>query len=191
MKKPSLFARLLIDGFDRVNRSVLWHRLPRRLGVFNLIVLRMQLRQSNLYDTRTPGKARLRSPSEPLDPSVTKFRTPSGKYNDLNDPEMGMAGTRFARNVPLEHAFPEPMPGLMEPSPRDISQKLMRREKFQPAETLNLLAAAWIQFQTHDWFNHARDKSTSIEIPVREDDTWPEKPMRIPRTMPDHTRCED
>lgn len=191
MKKMSLLARLMIGGFGRINQSVAWHRLPKRLGVLNLIVLRVKLRHSNLYDTRTPGKARLRPPSEPLDPSVTRFRTPSGMYNDLNDPEMGMAGTRFARNVPLEHAFPEPMPGLMEPSPREISRKLMRREKFQPAETLNLLAAAWIQFQTHDWFNHARDKTTSLEIPVSEDDTWFEKPMRIPRTMPDHTRCED
>ena len=58
MKKMTLFARLLVSGFERVNQSVIWHRLPRRLGVFNLIVLRMKLRHSNLHDTRTPGKTR-------------------------------------------------------------------------------------------------------------------------------------
>lgn len=30
----------------------------------------------------------------------------------------------------------------------------MTRKEFIPATTLNLLAAAWIQFQTHDWFVH-------------------------------------
>ena len=32
-----------------------------------------------------------------------------------------------------------------------------------PARSLNLLAAAWIQFQVHDWVNHARH-------PLGEDD---------------------
>jgi hypothetical protein len=30
----------------------------------------------------------------------------------------------------------------------------MARKTFIPATTLNLIAAAWIQFQTHDWFFH-------------------------------------
>ena len=173
MKKPSLFARLLIDGFDRVNRSVLWHRLPRRLGVFNLIVLRMQLRQSNLYDTRTPGKARLRSPSEPLDPSVTKFRTPSGKYNDLNDPEMGMAGTRFARNVPLEHAFPEPMPGLMEPSPRDISQKLKHHKPLSKENHVRWLTAIDTTYGDSDF--HLQRFATAEGVAEQQPDLAPAK----------------
>lgn len=187
-KKRSLFGRILIGTFERIDRNVPWHRLPRWVGVFNLLAFRIQLREENLHDTRTPGKSFRRSPSDPLEPDVVRFRSPGGAYNDLDDPEMGMAGTRFARNVPLEHAFPEPMPGLMEPSPREISRRLMRRDEFKPATTLNLLAAAWIQFQTHDWFNHARDKSTPIQIPLKEDDDWFERPMRFPRTMPDHTR---
>jgi hypothetical protein len=191
MKNTSLLARIVIGTFHKVNEGIPWHRLPTWFGVFNLLALRIHLRAANLIDTRTPGKAKLRSTAEPLDPALVRYRTPGGMYNDLTDPEMGMAGTRFARNVPLAHAFPEPMPGLMEPSPREVSRRLMHRDEFKPARTLNLLAAAWIQFQTHDWFNHARDRSTPIEIPVEHGDDWFERPMRIPRTMPDGTRCAE
>ena len=30
----------------------------------------------------------------------------------------------------------------------------MTRDEFIPATTLNVLAAAWIQFEVHDWFSH-------------------------------------
>ena len=84
------------------------------------------------------------------------------------------------------------MPGLMEPNPREISRKLMRRDTFIPATSLNLLAAAWIQFQTHDWFGHGRDR---LRSPSRsrcaEDDDWFEKPMRVPSSKPDTTRSDD
>lgn len=44
----------------------------------------------------------------------------------------------------------------MTPNPRMISERFRARKegKFIPATTLNLLAAAWIQFQTHDCFFH-------------------------------------
>lgn len=193
MGKPSLFGRALISAYARVNRKTHWHKLPRMMGIFNLLAFRIQLRSQNLHDTRTPGNKNRRE-------GVTmagcpyhggRFRTPDGSYNDLSDPDMGMAGTRFARNVPLKNAFPEPMPGLMEPNPREISRKLMRRDKFVPAESLNLLAAAWIQFQTHDWFAHGREKDQYIECDVPKDDDWFERPMRVPKTKADHTRCDD
>ena len=46
----------------------------------------------------------------------------------------------------------------------------MRREQFTPATSLNLLAASWIQFQTHDWFAHGREAEAHIEIPLPEGD---------------------
>ncbi|MGB7839874.1 MAG: peroxidase family protein, partial [Terrimicrobiaceae bacterium] len=61
---------------------------------------------------------------------------------------------------------------------------------FIPARSLNLLAAAWIQFQTHDWFSHGEvqlDKTFKIKLA-------PDDPlamssgsefMEIPRTAPD------
>jgi hypothetical protein len=79
----------------------------------------------------------------------------------------------------------------MEPSPRDISRTLMRREAFTPATSLNLIAASWIQFQTHTWFAHGRDKTKHMEVPIADNDDWFERPMRIQRTKPDHTRSDD
>ncbi|WP_410960564.1 peroxidase family protein, partial [Salmonella sp. SAL4357] len=68
----------------------------------------------------------------------------------------------------------------------------MRREVFTPATSLNLLAAAWIQFQTHDWFAHGREMDGKpIEIGLADDDEWFEHPMRIPRTEPDSTRTHE
>ena len=130
------------------------------MGVFNLLAFRIQLRAENLHDTtdtREPDIARAGRHDGWVPLHGGKYRTPDGSYNDLSDPDMGMAGTRFARNVPLERRLPEPMPGSMEPNPREISRKLMRRDTFTPATSLNLLAAAWIQFQTHDWFAHGRE----------------------------------
>jgi hypothetical protein len=103
---------------------------------------------------------------------------------------MGMAGTRFGRNVSLDKAFPEAMPGLMTPNPHTISRTLMRRETFTPATTINLLAASWIQFQTHDWFSHHRDNDQPIEVDLPEGHAWHENPMRVPRSRPDDTRTE-
>src|SRR5262249_33109770 len=42
---------------------------------------------------------------------------------------------------------------------------------FTPATTLNLLAAAWIQFQNHGWFNHripkmGLDPKTGLPVPL-------------------------
>ncbi len=101
----------------------------------NLIALRIELRQHNLTDTRTPDPSTRRA-AVTLDqcPHLAgEFRTPDGSYNALDDPDMGMAGTRFARNVSLDQAFPETMPGLMEPNPHTISRTLMRRDTFTPA----------------------------------------------------------
>jgi hypothetical protein len=80
---------------------------------------------------------------------------------------MGATDQRFGRNFPREQTFPEAEPGLLEPSPREISNRVMARGQFIPARTLNLLAGAWIQFQTHDWFSHGevrRDQSFRIKL---------------------------
>jgi hypothetical protein len=64
----------------------------------------------------------------------------------------------------------------------------MTRKSFQPATTLNLLAAAWIQFEVHDWFSHGTDDpERSWELGLAEEDDWHERPMRIPRARRDPT----
>jgi hypothetical protein len=43
-------------------------------------------------------------------------RSPDRSWNDLDHPEMGMAGTRFGRNVPLEDTWPD-RDRILEPNP--------------------------------------------------------------------------
>ena len=76
----------------------------------------------------------------------------------------------------------------MTPSPRAISRRLLARKEFIPASTLNLLAAAWIQFQVHDWFAHAKSETGYLKIPLEKEDDWPENSMQVKRTAPDETR---
>jgi hypothetical protein len=192
VSKPSVFDRALTSYFARVNRTRPWHKLPFLLGLFNLIALREELRANNLVDTRTKDDP-ARTAGVTADTAgyeLRRYRSADGSYNDLSDPDMGKAGTRFARNVPLADAWPSEPPAIMTPSPRLISQKLMRREEFIPATSLNLLAAAWIQFQTHDWFAHGREEDSFIELPLADEDEWFEKPMRIPHTKKDPTRVD-
>ena len=86
----------------RIDRRVGWDRLPKALSLAVLVGLRDTLRRLNLHDTergavhqpaatRTAGAAAPRR-SGPLD----------GTYNDLDQPRMGSAGTRFGRNIPFE-----------------------------------------------------------------------------------------
>jgi hypothetical protein len=187
----SLFSNLLATFFSFVNRFVPWHRLPAWLGILNLLTLRQLLRRENLYDT---SELTLAAASAVLkcDPRTLGARTSEGACNDLQFPAMGSAGQRFGRNVPLQYTFPEQEPALLSPSPRSVSRRLLTRETFVPAGTLNLLAAAWIQFQVHDWFSHSKsDKGDDFRIPLDRDDDWSEQEMRVRRTASDPTRRPD
>ena len=108
---------------------------------------------------------------------------------DESDPMMGAAGRRFGRNIPLEQCYPD-LENMLHPNPREISRKLLTRDEFVPAEQLNLLGAAWIQFMQHGWFNHTHDRKVELpqneqicpflnkqkcafEVPIPEGDRWP------------------
>jgi Animal haem peroxidase len=173
------FARLLIPVSSFLDKRLGWDRLPRPLGIVTLIGLREQLRKQNLSDTG------LVKPSPPRPPDV-HARTLDGSWNDLSRPAMGSLNTRFGRNVPLEHAYPETDRDLLlEPSPRVVTRRLLAREQFIPAESLNLLAAAWIQFEVHDWMSHDTDPAKPISLELGDDDKWPEPTMEIPSTVPE------
>jgi Animal haem peroxidase len=165
-----------------------WSRLPVPLGLATILIYRNRLRRQNLYDTESQA-----TQNRPV-PEGTRHliaRTADGTYNDLQDPRMGSAGTRFGRNVPLERTFPD-NDRLLQPNPRTVSRELLTRETFLPAETLNLLAAAWIQFMLRDWVSHGTSpKDKPWEVPLADDDPWPERPMRILRTQEDPTRTPD
>jgi hypothetical protein len=172
-----------------VDQKIGWDKLPLPVALLVLIALRRLYRWTNLYDTSRLPAVGVPPLPEPVGQRHLTARTADGTYNDLQEPRMGSAGTRFGRNVPLRYAYPEPEPAIMEPNPRTISRELLTREQFQPATTINVLAAAWLQFMIKDWFSHGKgDISRAWEVPIAGDDAWPQKPMLIPRTITDPTR---
>src|SRR5829696_3764285 len=178
--------------FDRVAQVIDhrrgWHRLPKGPGLGVLVGVRNILRQRNLYDTRTAPAAG-EAPVPPFDPRFLVERTADGTYNDLGDPAMGRAGSRFGRNVAPEVTWPEPEPDLLSPDPRVVSRELLTRDPFIPATSVNALVAAWLQFMIRDWFSHGKGDATRVwTIELADDDTFPERPMTIPRTIADPTR---
>ncbi|KUN30982.1 heme peroxidase [Streptomyces corchorusii] len=171
-----------------VDQRVGWQRLPKPLALLTLVGLRDNLRRKNLFDTGSYPSRDLPEVGPPNVQNLTS-RTADGTYNDLADPRMGMARSRFGRNVPPDRACPEPEPGLLSPSPREVSRALLTRHAFVPAESVNALVAAWLQFMVRDWVSHGQgtmDRPWSIDL--SDDDPWPTPPMLVPRTIPDPTR---
>ena len=214
MQRSEFFLQLLSFTFRIINRFIVWHKLPyfRILGRFNprlwnLPALRYDLRRNNLYDTASlptiPRPAAMTLPTirgaqppdpfkapQPFQPEDLCSRRTDGSNNDLSSPAMGSAGFRYGRNFSYEQRDP-----LGNPSPRDISNRLMARDSFKAAESLNLLAAAWIQFMVHDWARHTPDvldPRSRFRIHLPPDDPWVKtgfgNTMEIERTFPDPTR---
>src|SRR5215212_51879 len=178
LSRTPLFARL--TGWAASTTK--WAELPWPLGLVTILIYRNRLRRENLYDTET-SDVPVRK-----DERYLTARTAAGTYNDLGNPRMGSAETRFGRNVPLDRTYPD-SDRLMRPNPRTVSRELLTRETFQPATSLNLLAAAWIQFMLRDWVSHGTSpKDNPWEVPLADDDSWPERPMRILRTKEDPSR---
>jgi Animal haem peroxidase len=172
---------------EKTDRLIGWYRLPKPLGIAVLAGLRERLRAYNLFDT---GRGPADQPPAAIavgDADFKTARTLDGTHNDLRDPLMGSIGSRFGRNVAPELTYPETPDRFWEPNPRLVSQQLLTRTEFQPAPTLNLLAAAWIQFEVHDWFSHATTNDRPFEISLLPGDPWPQedRPMMIRRTAPD------
>ena len=164
-----------------------WYDLPFPAAAKKLIEMRDELRAKNLHDTEDPPlqKSDGQSPGE-----ARGLRTNDGTYNDLGCPRMGSAGVRFGRNFPLNETFPDTA-NLMKPSPRTVSVELLTRTTFQPATIVNVLAAAWIQYQVHDWFMHPKGVWSHVhEIPVGDGDSWHERPMRVPVTPADQPKVK-
>jgi len=168
-----------------IDRRRGWDKLPWPLGLLVVLGLRFKLRAKNLYDS---GRGPLDVPpaGDEWHADHLTARTIDGTYNDLEDPLMGGLGSRFGRNVPLEHAFPDPDDRLLEPNPRRVSLELLTRKEFIPATTLNLLAGVWIQFEVHDWFSHGQNETENPwRVDIAADDPWPQRPMEIQRTRKD------
>jgi hypothetical protein len=159
---PDLLRRL----GDLLNRRP-WYQLPRLLGEAQLVEMRNELREKNLHDTEEPADAEQPIPAK-LDDTLRYSRTFDGTHNDLRYPRMGAAGRRFGRNATLDQTFPD-TPNLLVPNPRVVSRELMTRERFHPAEILNLLAA----------------ETDIAEIPTPPGDDFGEPSVRVPKSVPD------
>jgi hypothetical protein len=142
-----MVARALMKPAEWLDRKFGWQRLPYPLGLATLIGLRERLREQNLYSTGVPGV------DGPIPPGARAERRRDGSFNDLQVPGMGVTGSPFGRNFP---SLPDPDP-LAAPHPREVSDALMRRDRFLPASHLSVLAAAWLQFEVHDWMSHAKE----------------------------------
>jgi Animal haem peroxidase len=182
-----MFSKLLMSVAGKLDRRYGWDKLPLPLGVLTLIGLRTRLRKDNLYDTgesdAKPSTADGRERTE---------RLMDGSWNDLSKPAMGMIGQRFGRNVPLAKTFPEPDAQLLEPNPRLVSRKLLTRDEFKPATIVNVLAAAWLQFEVHDWLSHGKTvPEQPFELELTDDDPWHQRPMQIERTRQDPSHKDD
>ncbi|MEE4026036.1 peroxidase family protein [Gordonia sp. PKS22-38] len=176
-----LVVRVLAQAAEGLDRAVGWSRLWSPVGLAVLVGLRSQLRAHNLVDTGRPG--------DPLPAGLAseyRVRTVDGTYNDVATPRAGSAGSRFGRNVPTEQTHPEGVDAISQPNPRLVSTRLLSRREFVPATSLNLLAAAWIQFEVHDWFHHAPAVSDPWHIDLPEGDKdWTHGPMTFDRTAAD------
>jgi hypothetical protein len=190
--RTSPFWRIYDGKAEVLDHTVGWDRLPKPIALGVLIGVRNVLRQHNLYDTNVePTVDPAKAPVPPPEGYLVS-RTADGSYNDLTHPEMGMAGSRFGRNVPLDHTMPDERARLLEPNPRVVSRELLTRTTFQPATTVNVLAAAWLQFMVRDWFSHGPSPTDNPwTLPPVPGDDWPTPPVTIMRIRPDPTRPPD
>ncbi|WP_067502334.1 peroxidase family protein [Actinoplanes sp. TFC3] len=189
-RKPTrLLADIFVAVTEYVDRRVGWDRLPTVLGLAELIGLRTRLRERNLHDTTHLPAVNLPPVEAPAEHHRIN-RSSDGTYNDLANPRMGMAGSRFGRNVPLDDVVRPAQAGVLTPNPREISRALLTRTEFIPANSVNSLVGAWLQFMIRDWFSHGTSPAEDPwVVPLTEDDPWPQKPMTIMRTPTDPTRA--
>jgi len=182
----SMASRLFTNLVTTIDHRYGWHKLPVPIGLVMLVGIRKRLREENLFDTASTMQAPLPDPVP--SPRYEAARSPDGTFNDLGQPAMGRAGSRFGRNVPIERTKQD-TDRLMRPNPRMVSRELLEREQFVPATTLNVIAAAWLQFMIRDWFSHGKSPTEDPwQVPLAPDDPWPQHPMQIMRTRPDPTR---
>ena len=180
MYRPSLVARSLARLASALDHRYGWDRLPPVIGLVALLGIRDRLREQNLYDGYAGSV-----PEGPPEHGDRAARSADGSWNAREQPSMGMAGTRFGRNVAGRYTEAESPERMLDPNPRQVSAELLLRDTFKPATTLNILAAAWLQFETRDWFSHGTDMSRPLLVPRPEGDAWPDDPLRFPSTPND------
>jgi hypothetical protein len=188
---PGRNVASIFSGWGKANQIWTdWYRKPMLLAIGELYEMRLHLEHNNLFNTyegdRYPASVQ-------CDPKERNFRTADGTCTDLVHPAAGAAGIRFGRNVPLHSTYPDDSK-ILSPDPRMISRVLLTRKDgvMAPVSFLNLWAAAWIQFMTHDWFNHGDNRPNSdspFELTLAQDDPlFSLGKILVPRTRLDPSR---
>ena len=126
--KDGPFKRAFMWLTGTLDRSYGWDHLPKPLALMVLTGLRMTLRRHNLYDTT--GDSVGWGPEFPPPGPRRLVRTPDGTGTDPIHLDMGSAGSRFGRNVPLDDTRPQ---NVLKPNPRTVSNELLARKEFIPA----------------------------------------------------------
>ena len=89
---------------------------------------------------------------------------------------------RFGRNVPLRRTRLERGERLMTLNPRVVSTALLAGgSQMIPAATLNVLAAAWLQFQAPRLVQPRHGSRAPVPGP-QTGDQWPDDAILLPRT---------
>lgn len=116
-------------------------------------------------------------------------RMPDGTGNNLGDPAMGAAGTRFQYNTKPDMRYELNDPPLMD------AAKLLDRKEFKALPVMNLLGVASLQGNVHDWMDHGKHQNTADgfwTIPLPEDHPirkyHGQTEMKIPKLLVDSTR---
>lgn len=158
---------------QRLDRAFHWDRLPYPLALLTLLGLRHSLREQNLYDPDAPGRLREAQRDREAGARTGRrslTRAIDGAGTHPRHSGMGAVGMRFSRNLPLAKVQEGPDAAA-------VAGALLTRTEFVPAKSLNMLAAAWLQFEVHDWFAHQVDEDAQ-PLPAGI------KPLKIDRTAP-------
>ncbi|MBI4057670.1 MAG: hypothetical protein HY399_09005 [Elusimicrobia bacterium] len=186
-----LMMRSVSGFFDFVNRYVQWYQLPRMLGVANLAGVMFRMRLTNLFNNNAYSSKPKTEKSDARENQI-EGQDPSGRHHDLDEPDMGAAGTRFARlSTPVPHGS-DVSSRIKERTVR-VSEDLDRRRKFKPAGILNIHAGGWIQFNVHDWMNHLRASilKNPIKVSLPPGHPLEQEEMILDRTAEDPTQPTD
>lgn len=183
MKFLLLFCLLTGSAVASESPWTTWYRHGLVKGLLKLKSMREHLMSHNMIDTHVTYPANV-----VCGPETMFARTIDGTCNDLNQTMMGAKGMRLGRNVSLAdgHSVEEE---ILVPNPRQISRELFTRKEFKPVPFLNMMAATWIQFMTHDWFAHGKNETQDpFFLPLEEGDPLKQKDMVVLRTRFDKTR---
>ncbi|MGP3941047.1 peroxidase family protein [Streptomyces sp. 6N106] len=158
-------------AFGLVNRCVPWHRLPDPLGVLTSDALGRTLRRLGLLDAAPPETPPHPDPAPaPAGEGPRAARSYDGPTGDpAMAPRDGARTDRAPRGVAGAtiglRLSPVHRPDLIHvPHPAAVGERLLHRERFRPATSLNVLAAAWTHFQSPDWVDAVSHRWDSSQV---------------------------